>query len=227
MFIRAPKKAAMPVSRPRRRPTPTAISPSVITQANHVSWLPAIKVLMKSRYHSKEMGGRPCSGIAAALSQYPRRAAPPWVHSGLLNLSRPASSHENPTKSRMGSHGRPARELLKRKRVTAGPSISTSELPAALRSSKRARARTIDAIQKATVTTGRRGSPGAPTAPQPAPGEGPRAAHVADERGRAGQLAQPLRQVAAHPQRPLLQPLVADHVEDRQPHGPPDPGSPH
>ena len=37
MFIRAPKKAATPVRRPRSSPIPTASSPSVISHANHVS----------------------------------------------------------------------------------------------------------------------------------------------------------------------------------------------
>jgi hypothetical protein len=52
MFISAPKKAAMPVSAPRIRPRPMAISPSVTSQANQPSvWL-LISRLMKSRYHS-------------------------------------------------------------------------------------------------------------------------------------------------------------------------------
>lgn len=38
MFMNAPKKAAIPVSAPRIRPIPTAISPKVMIQLNHVSW---------------------------------------------------------------------------------------------------------------------------------------------------------------------------------------------
>jgi hypothetical protein len=52
MFIRAPKNAATPVRQPRSRPNPTAISPKVISQANHASWWPCSRALMKSRYHS-------------------------------------------------------------------------------------------------------------------------------------------------------------------------------
>jgi hypothetical protein len=52
MFMRAPKKAANPVSAPNSSPSPTAISPTVISHANQVSWCPAIRKLTKSRYHS-------------------------------------------------------------------------------------------------------------------------------------------------------------------------------
>ena len=38
MFISAPKKAAMPVRAPSSRPSPTASSPNVMSDANQVSW---------------------------------------------------------------------------------------------------------------------------------------------------------------------------------------------
>ena len=55
-----------------------------------------------------------------------------------------------PTNSRIGSHSRPARVLLKRYRVNAGPSTSTVWRPGALRSSNSATARTMARIQKTT-----------------------------------------------------------------------------
>ena len=59
---------------------PTAISPTVISQANQPWALLSIRNWMKPRYHSKVIGGRaPRSGTLTAFCQKPSRAAPPSV----------------------------------------------------------------------------------------------------------------------------------------------------
>jgi hypothetical protein len=80
---------------------------------------------MKPRYHSKVIGGLPASGTATAAVQKPLRAAPPSSQPVPWILWRLASIHWVPTNSRMGSHSSPARVLLNRYRLNAGPSIST------------------------------------------------------------------------------------------------------
>src|SRR6476661_3827626 len=103
-----------------------------------------MRTLRKSRYHSKVILGDPVSGMAAALVQYLRSEDPP--------LTQPASSHVKPTNRRIGSHTRPARELLNRNRANAGPSISTRSLSgASLRSRNSATTSTMEAIQNAHV----------------------------------------------------------------------------
>src|SRR4051794_17545618 len=58
----------------------------------------------------------------------------------------------NPTKSRTGSQNSPARELLNRNRVKAGPSISMVSPPGSLRISKSATSVRMNVAQKLIVT---------------------------------------------------------------------------
>ena len=69
MFISAPKNAANPVSSPRIKPIPTAISPNVMTYVIQLSAPLSIRNWMKARYHSYVIAGRPSSGIATAFCQ--------------------------------------------------------------------------------------------------------------------------------------------------------------
>ena len=69
MFMSAPKNAARPVRQPKMRPRPTAISPNTMSGANQDSACALTSMVMKSRYHSKAIGGEPVSGMVTARAQ--------------------------------------------------------------------------------------------------------------------------------------------------------------
>ena len=88
-FMRAPKKAAMPVNATEHQPDPDEYfteddefcEPRVMAAVQQ-NW-------MNARYQSYVMAALPVSGMATALVKYPRSAAPPCIHAGLNNLPQP------------------------------------------------------------------------------------------------------------------------------------------
>ena len=155
MFITTPKKAAIPTSTPSSRPTPTASSPSAMSQPNQPwAWL-SIRTCRNERYQSKVIGGEPCpaAGTFTAFCQYPRSAPPPSIQPVPVSLCQPATANSKPRKIRIGSQNRPAVVLLKRYRAKAGPSTLTTSAPGDLRSSNIRTRTTTVSTQNATVAT--------------------------------------------------------------------------
>ena len=75
------------------------------------------------------------------------------------SLCQPASSQENPTKSRIGSQNQPAWVFEKRNRANAGPSTCTSVAPELFRSWNMSTTTARKRIQNAHVVMTRTVSP--------------------------------------------------------------------
>ena len=75
MFIRAPKKAAIPVSAPKMSPMPIAISPKVTRTANQPWWWPLSRLTPEAMAHGMALAlpqvvvARP-TGVGRAITTY-------------------------------------------------------------------------------------------------------------------------------------------------------------
>src|SRR6516225_3781256 len=102
MFIKTPKPAAIPVSMPRSRPTPTANSPQVTRNEKNPAF-GSTTCCKNQAYQPWTAGFAPLDFATAPLTK-PVRAFPLAPQAGEVTFSQPASNHSEPTYMRTTNH---------------------------------------------------------------------------------------------------------------------------
>src|SRR3989344_5430218 len=123
-FINEPKNAAIPVNNPTMRPSPTRISPYVITYENNTA-LGMAKSVRNEAYQEETCGYCPVA-LAIAPVKNPFIAVPALspTHAGLVNLAYPAVIQTYPTKKRTTSHSQATLVSANKNRESFGSGIS-------------------------------------------------------------------------------------------------------